>query len=123
MFILQPTPGPVRFMRFKIYDCFREVCVTSLLSLLCDLIVTSNVNNEVAVCMQAEVSYLVEQKQTAAVSGCFEELLVCFGALCERNSGVSVKQFNVHVSETQYLLCNSLKLLSHSLTLHKSFRT
>lgn len=67
VFILQPTPGPVRFIRFKIYDCFREVCVTSLLSLLCDLIVTSNVNSEVAVCMQAEVSYLVKQKQTAAV--------------------------------------------------------
>lgn len=52
--ILEPTPGPVQFMGLKIYDCFSRACLlfTGLLSLLCDVIMTSHVNNEITFCIQ-----------------------------------------------------------------------
>ncbi len=86
---------------------------------------TSNVNSDVTFSMQFEQNVMFIQRIVLAI----EELVVCFHALFKGKSKHSVslsffgKQFDIHVPETQYLLCNSLKLPSHSLTLHKGFRT
>lgn len=59
-------------MGLKIYDCFSGVCITGLLSLLCDLIVARNVNNEVTFCMQFESSSVYIQRR--AEHNCFLSL-------------------------------------------------
>lgn len=97
--------------------------ISALLSLLCDRIMTSNVNSEVTFCVQFEQNLMFIQRRVLAL----EELIVCFHASFKGNSEISVSpsffspsKAVKYVSETQYLLCNSLKLLSHSLTYTKT---